>query len=692
MKKIAKKLVACFAVLITALSVASPMVTYAKVPYKTYTQNGYAEYVQTQTSYTPDHTIIKFIDKEGKDFRLSKPDDMKITDDGTLYIADTGNARIVISDLKGNVIDFVGEGTLVSPKGIFVTEDKTVYVADEAYYGNNNGAVLVFDNTGKKIAEYGKPNSPLYGKSAFIPQKITVDVGGNMYITSQGNTNGVIQLTPAEGGTFLGYFGTNDTEISLYQKVLDLILTEEQKSTSNSNLPQSVKNICIDDKGLIYTLTSGSATLTPLKKLNIAGSNLLTTEVPPYNSLAVAVGKYENIFVCSEDGYLYEYTKEGTLLFNFGGKDNSENRVGLFDAISAVDVDVNDNVYILDSGSNEIQVFVTTEFTDYVHESLVLYQKGLYSESMVPLNKIIMMNSLFDYANQAMGQALYQTEDYDQALDYYRLAKDKEGYSNAFWEIRNVWLKDNLVVSIAVIVLIIVLINIAKRLDKKYRIFDPVRKVTSKFTTKLLYRQLTYGKKYMVHPLDGAYDVKRKGMKSYIATPIIMLVIIIFNVINKYFGGFVVKTARDGRYDIVQDIGIVILGFVLSAAVIYLISSINDGESRFKELFCGLVYSFTPFIIIQPFIYLFGLVVTNNELFVIEFANFIMITWIVILIFMTIKEINNYTVWETIKVIFLSLFATLVFALIGFVMYVLISQVIGFITSIGGEVVYRIGK
>ena len=51
------------------------------------------------------------------------------------------------------------------------------------------------------------------------------------------------------------------------------------------------------------------------------------------------------------------------------------------------------------------------------------------------------MNSMFDVANKAMGRAYFQEEDYENALKYARLAKDKSGYSDAYWEVRNVWLK-----------------------------------------------------------------------------------------------------------------------------------------------------------------------------------------------------------------------------------------------------------
>jgi len=59
MKKVSKRLSLLLASLMIILSVMEPMVANAKVPYRTYTQNGYGEYVETQTAYTPSRTILK---------------------------------------------------------------------------------------------------------------------------------------------------------------------------------------------------------------------------------------------------------------------------------------------------------------------------------------------------------------------------------------------------------------------------------------------------------------------------------------------------------------------------------------------------------------------------------------------------------------------------------------------------------
>ncbi|MDY5576312.1 MAG: hypothetical protein SPF70_02380 [Lachnospiraceae bacterium] len=699
MKRIYKRAIAfLFAVVFLVTAVAQPVVTYAKVPYRTYTQNGYGELVETQTAYTPYSTITKIQSNiEGEDdFVLKKPEDIKIDSEGIVYIADTGNHRVVVCDGNGTLIRIIGEGELETPTGIYVREEdgtKLIYVADQEFVSKKEGAVVVYNEDGEQVNVYEKPDDILYGKSTkYQPQKLVVDKGGNMYISAKGNSNGVIQISPKNGGTFLGYFATNATSVTLTTLFLNLILSDSQKEKRQTT-PSSVSNIAIDEKGLIYTVTSSSTTSNPVKKLNIAGGNLLQCDVYPNNSIAVCVGQHSSIFVGTEAGYIYEYTSEGSLLFALGAKDTgTQYRIGLFQSLTAIAVDSKDNLYVLDCTGSTIHIFQPTEFTNLVHDSLDYFEDGKYEESKEPLEQVIQMNGLFDYANMAMGRALYNEEKYDDALTYYRLAKDKDGYSDSFWEIRNIWLNHYIMHAIIIIVAAVIIIKLLKKADKKFGIFNPVRKVTEGLRSKTLYKQVFYGFTYMKHPFDGTYGVKREGMCSYVASIIVGAVGILIYIINRYFCGFLVKYVRDGRYNIPSDILQIVVILLFASIVTYLICTINDGEARFKEIFVGYVYSFMPYIVMQPFIYLFGMVVTYNEMFVIEFANIIMFTWIVILLFLTIKELNNYSVKETFKVIGLTLFAAFVFVLMAFVIYILFAQIIGFFTSFGGEVVNRIGS
>ena len=673
-----KKLRRIFAMLLCLVMMAG-MTASAETPYKTYTVDGYGYVLETQSAYNP----LAAITKVGETAFVS-PMDMAIGKDGNLYIADAGAHVILICSRDGEQVGSIGEGILQTPTGVYVTEDGTVYVADK-----DAKKVFVFDAQGNVTAEYGKPDSPIYGNSMdFKPTKVVANKTGTMYIICEGNMNGIVQLSPVEGGSFLGYFGTNYTSLSPFQMIQRVILTDAQRAQMLSNIPSTPTNLHIDDTGLIYTVTQGDKE-TSLKKLNIAGKNLLDSD-PYYADLpaAVTTGNYNNILVADSDGYIYEYNEDGELLFMFGGRDDGRQRVGLCNKVEAIAVDEDDRIYLLDSDKKQIHIFEPTEFTNLLHESLYLFSKGQYTQSKEPLSKVLQMNSMFDYANQAMGHAYLQEENYEQALKYFRLAKSFEGYSDAFWEVRNIWIRNYLVAAVLAIAAVIVLIRGGKSLYRKKYANRP----TTQTGEHILLGQLRYSLYFMRHPMDGCYGVKKEGKNSWWCANILLGTFILISILEKYCSGFLVKTVREGRYDLITDIGKVLVIFIGLTACNYLVVTIHEGEGFFEDLYCAYAYCLTPYIVIKPFVILLSNVLTYNEVFLISFANIIVWTWVVILILLTLKEINNFTVGETAKALAITAFTVLILTLLVCIIYVLFSQVIDFVITVVREVVYRIGN
>ena len=662
--------------------VGSSLVSFADAPYKTYTVDGYKTVTETQTAYLPYETITKIGNET-----LVTPTDFTIVNDEFIYILDSGNKRVVVSDMDSNLVMTFGEDTLVGPKGIHVTSDRITYVADR-----DAAAIFVFDAEGKLINTYTKPTEAMYGETLdFLPLKVVVNKSGTVYAVCESNTNGIVQISPAEGGTFLGYFGTNATKATIWNIIWRAVLTDAQRAKMQSNIPATPDNMAIDEKGVIYTITRGEHNDT-LKRLNIAGVNMTHTEDYPDIPVAVAAGNHDNAFVVTQTGFIYEYNNEGDLLFMFGGSDDGKQRIGLSTKAEAIRIGLDDKIYVLDSEKAQIQVYEPTEFTAYLHNALYLFSKGRYKESKEPLKKVLEMNNLFTYANMAMGKASYKEGDYKGALKYAKIAKDKTGYSDAFWEIRNVWLKKNLTWIAIVIILFFAAKRVIKILDKKKHILSGPRAFFGRIKEHKLIRELLYVFYFVRHPIDGGYGIKREGRVSVLSANILLAIGTVFFIVSKYFSGFLVKTVREGKFDVISDIGMILIGLLLIVSCNYLMCTINDGEGRFKHIYCALIYGFGPFIILTPFIFLLSHAVSDNEIFFVHFGNFVMWVWIAVLVFIGVQEINNYTVLETVKIILLTVFTILIVSLLAFIIYVLWSQVFDFLQSIIGEAVYRIGS
>ena len=529
----------------------------------------------------------------------------------------------------------------------------------------------------------------MYGEGQdFKPLKIVVNSSDTMYVICESNTNGIVEISPVENGTFLGYFGTNSIDTSIWRIIWRAVLTDAQRAKMQSNIPSTPDNMAIDEKGIIYTVTRGEKSES-LKRLNIAGTNMIKPESYEDLPAAVAVGNHDNVFVVSQKGFIYEYSNEGNLLFVFGGADDGDNRIGLSTKVEAIQIGKDDKIYVLDSDTAQIQIYETTEFVDNLHDALNLFSKGRYTEAKEPLSKVLEMNNLFDYANMAMGKAFYKEEAYEDALKYARLSRDLDGYSDSYWEIRNTWLKHHLTAIVLVIAAIVILIKVIGLLDRKYGFLRGPRAALKTLGEKKLIKQLTYVFYFMRHPIEACYGVKRQGAVSLLSSNILLFVMIVFFIINKYFCGFLLKTVREGSFDIVSDMGMILVALLLVVGCNYLMCTINDGEGKLKDIYCSFIYSFGPFMVFTPVIFLLSHVVTNNEVFFVTFGRLFMFSWIAVLVFVSIKEINDYSIKETLKIIGLTAFTILIVCLLAFIIYVLWAQVIDFVQQIPREVVYK---
>ena len=676
----------CFAALLAALMcmMLLDVTASADTPYVTYTINGYGQIRQTQTAYLAHATITKF-DEES----LASPSDIFIADDGLIYIADSGKSRIVVGTPDGELVRIIGEGILKNPRGVFVTDEGKVFAADR-----DAGKIFVFDNDGSLVDEYGKPSSPLYGDEvSFLPIKIAVNDADIMFVVCESNTNGIVEISPTDGGTFLGYFGTNYASASLTTIIYRAILTDAQRAKMVSNIPATPTNLTIDDKGLIYTVTRGNKNDT-LKRLNIAGTNMIHNSDDTYadTPAAVAAGNHDNVYVADQQGYIYEYNNEGEMLFVFGGPDDGTQRVGLSTMVSGVSVDSSDRIYVLDSDKAQIQIYRPTEFTDLLHNALYLYSKGRYTEAKQPLSEILRMNSMFDYANKAMGRCCFQEDNYREALRFARLAKDYTGYSDAFWEIRNVWLKNHIMTLIFVLVLIWAVYRIVKYFDGKNHFLRGPRKKIRSLKKNSFISDLCYAGYYMKKPSDAAYGIAAEGRANWLVSTLILVIFTAEFIISKYTCGFLMKNVMEGRYEILSDIGTIAAVMFAVTVCTYLVCTINEGEGTVKKIYTFFCYSLMPYVVLTPLTYLLSHVLTQNEMFLTVMLAVLTYGWAAVIAVIGLKEVNNFTVPETVKVIFLTLFAALILALLIFIIYVLWAQVFEFIFAIVGEGVYRLGN
>ncbi|HBG33338.1 MAG: hypothetical protein A2084_03975 [Tenericutes bacterium GWC2_39_45] len=650
---------------------ASSLSNYG-IPYQTYTLNSSNRFIPTQTAYIP-------VGNFGGSLGLSSPEDVYYYEN-ELYIADTGNKRIVISSLDGDLINTIDLAEFKQPTGLFVKEN-FVYVADKL-----EKKVFKIDlDTELIVQTIEKPTSPIYGqKNDFVPIKVAVDSSDSIYIVGEGSTSGIIQVNYA--GEFVGYLGINSVTLSLRKILYNFFVKDSDLASS---LPASPTNIALGAKGSI--LSTNVNVRETFKRLNISGLNTLlpTTNYPVATLSDIWMNSENYIYTIAESGDVYEYDSNGNLLFYFNTRDYSMTQsLGLTSSPKGVITDDLGNLYILDKGYNSIHVYQRTVFVDLVHNAVTLYNDGKYIESKPIWEEIIRQNSSFALAHSALGAALAKEGDFDGALSEYYDAKDYLGYSNAYWEIRNVAIQENLPVFALVFIGLFIFLKIGMAIFRKSLLYPKYTAFKERVKEKKLVREVSFSMNAFKHPNDMFFGIKRYNEASYTSGFIVFGLFVLVYLINIYATGFLFRTSNLNNV-LVQMVTVLSI-FFLYVLVNYLISTLNDGEGRFKDIFIATAYVLIPYIVLTLPMTFLSNYLTYNESFIFDFYHQILLWWTIILIVMSIKGIHNFTFWETVKNILIILFGMFILILIGLLIYSFMGQLIEFVLSIIKEVIYRV--
>ena len=658
---------------VAAFLALTPYQASADSPYTTWAQGPGGWLTMTQDAYSPAAEV---------DLPISAAEEMVVMPDGTLYIADTGNGRIVRLE-NFEIVATYGEDVLEGPTGLFVDEDGVLYVADAKL-----NKVFIFDADGTLLKEIGRPTEPLFGKNRdFLPRKIAVDARKNLYVISEGSVDGIVQLNT--NGNFIGYFGANTASMSFKMVAQRLFLTKEQLDQFVKNEAASPSNIAIDHQSMVYTITAGTDRSKSIRKFTVAGKNIFPETYGSTTFRDIDVSDTGLVLAVDASGRIYEYDLNGTMLFVFGAQDNGDQRLGTLRNPTAI-VRYGEFIYVLDKDKNAVVTYQTTALARQVHDGINLYMEGYYKEAKPYFEQVLSANGSYIMAYQAIADAYYKDRNYTEALTAYRYAEDRSGYSQAYWELRNQALQRSLTSAILWIAGLWLASVVVGRLDKRYHWLDPARNWLRGLTRFKLIDDFVFMFRFIKQPADSFYYIKKKERGSLLFAGIIYVWVVAVRVLSLYLTGFVFNPFPDVAFiPVGNEIVTTLLLMVLWNAANYLISTISDGEGRVRDVVIGSAYSLFPYALFVLPIALLTNVLSLNEAFLYSFSMNIVWFWMGLMLFIMVKEIHNYSFWETVRNVLITIFTMGLFVLTGYILYVLFTQLFDFVSAIFQEVRLR---
>ncbi|WP_127530157.1 hypothetical protein [Paenibacillus kobensis] len=409
---------------------------------------------------------------------FKEPNDLHVTEEQMIYVADSGNNRIVVLDssLKPvTVVDsFERDGqkeTFNNPQGLFVTDQKQLIVAD-----TGNKRVVKLDQNYKLLSIIEAPKSDLLaGNFDFQPVRVIADKAQRIYVMSTGVFDGFMEFS--QEGEFTSFIGANKVKVDPTELLWKKLSTKAQRSQMIMFTPTEFTNLDIDGEGFIYA-TNGDKWGDSIKKLNAQGNDILrrTGYFNPQGDVryigAQGPSRLVDIDVADSEMYsvldsvrgrIFTYNGDGHLMYVFGGIGN---QMGQFKTAAAIER-MGDRFLVLDKAFGEMTVFDTTQYGRTLNEAVRSYYKGDEEKAFELYNEAVNMNANLEFAYSGIGKSLLRKGDYKGAMQYFEESYDRANYSKSFLLYRKQVLREHFAAIMTVIIVLAAVTLVGRRVRKR---------------------------------------------------------------------------------------------------------------------------------------------------------------------------------------------------------------------------------
>lgn len=270
---------------------------------------------------------------------LSGPRNLVAAPDGTAYVLDTGNSRVLKIDSSGKILTSWGSrtlegqtppaaGTLNEPWGIALDSQGNVYVADTW-----NHRIQKFDGEGKFLLEWGTGGLSADGPDRFWgPRGVAISPNGKVYVTDTGNRR--VSVFDLQGKPFFQFDLQGDAQLD------------------------EPVGIAIGGDGQVYVADTWNKRVAVfsadgqfVRSWPVVGWNSASIDNKPF----LAVDSQDRVYLADPEGYrILVYSKDGAPLAMFGRFGEEPDALNLPTGLS---LDSKGEIWIADAANNRVTTY-----------------------------------------------------------------------------------------------------------------------------------------------------------------------------------------------------------------------------------------------------------------------------------------------------------------------------------------------
>lgn len=204
------------------------------------------------------------------------------------------------------------------------------------------------------------------------------------------------------------------------------------------------------------------------------------------------------------------------------------------------------------------------------------------------------------------------------------------------------------------------------------------------------FESLKYSLYVLTHPFDGFWDLIHEKRGSMAAAHTLLILTFLTNLWSMRFTNFMFNNVRWERINIWQQVFGILAPLLIYCLANWCLTTLFDGKGRLRDIYMGMCYSLTPYVLLVNPVTIISNFVTDEEGAFLAYFQGLALIWAAVWILISVMQIHDYSLFKAIMAIAFSVVGMMIIVFLIMLFFSLVSDAVAFFISIGKEILFRI--
>lgn len=204
------------------------------------------------------------------------------------------------------------------------------------------------------------------------------------------------------------------------------------------------------------------------------------------------------------------------------------------------------------------------------------------------------------------------------------------------------------------------------------------------------FESLKYSLYVLTHPFDGFWDLIHEKRGTMAAAHTLLILTFLTNLWSMRFTNFMFNDVRWERINIWQQVLGILAPLLIYCLANWCLTTLFDGKGRLRDIYMGMCYSLTPYILLVNPVTIISNFVTDEEGAFLAYFQGLALIWAFVWILISVMQIHDYSLFKAIMAIAFSIVGMMIIVFLIMLFFSLVSDAVAFFISIGKEILFRV--